>query len=80
MNTIELKTNFHKLIDSYKNEGILSKFYDLLLKASESKENKLWSRLTFQEQEELKQIEQQSRNTENLIPHSDVIKKHNKWL
>ena len=80
MNTIQLKTNFHKLIDAFNNESILLKFYDLLLLAKESKDNKLWSRLTIEEQEELKLIEKQSYNPENLIPHSEISKKHKKWL
>jgi hypothetical protein len=80
MNTIELRANFHKLIDTYKNNGVLSKFYDLLLKANQSKENLLWSRLTFEEQEELKRIEQQCNIAENLIPHDEVANKHKKWL
>jgi hypothetical protein len=80
MNTVELKTNFHKLIDSFNNESILSKFYDLLLKAKESKENQLWSRLTVEEQEELKLIEKQCHEPENLIAHSVVSEKHAKWL
>jgi len=52
----------------------------LLLKAKESKENQLWTRLTVEEQEELKLIEKQSHNSENLISHSEVSKKHKKWL
>jgi len=52
----------------------------LLLKAKDSKNNQLWSRLTKEEQEELINIEKESHNAENLIKHSDVSKKHNKWL
>lgn len=80
MSTIELRTNFHELIDSFNNDSVLSKFYDLLLKAKESKESQLWSRLTIEEQEELKQIEENSHNSENIIAHSEVLKKHTKWL
>ena len=32
MTTIELKKNFHRLIDSIDNEGLLLRFYDLILK------------------------------------------------
>ncbi len=80
MSTIELKTNFHKLIDTFNNESVLYKFYELLLKAKEAKNNQLWSRLTKEEQEELILIEKESHNDENLIKHSEVSKKHKKWL
>ena len=80
MNTLELKTNFHKLIDNFNNESVLSKFYDLLLKAKESKDSQLWSRLTLEEQEELMLIEKQCHDEKNLISHDEVSKKHKKWL
>jgi len=80
MSTIELKTNFHKLIDAFSNDSVLYKFYELLLKANDTKNNQLWSRLTKEEQEELLQIEKDSYNDENLIKHSQVSKKHKKWL
>lgn len=80
MNTLELKSNFHHLIDDFSNDNVLAKFYELLLKAKATKENQLWSRLTFEEQEELKLIEKESQNPENVIPHSEIQNKHKKWL
>lgn len=80
MSSIELKTNFHKLIDTFNNESILYKFYELLLKIKNSGNNQLWSRLTREEQEELILIEKQCHDNENLIRHSEVMKKHKKWL
>ena len=38
MNTIELKQNFHHLIDNIDNEKLLVNFYDLLKKRSSAKE------------------------------------------
>jgi hypothetical protein len=80
MTTIELKSNFHKLIDNINNDNILSKFYDILSRVKESKEGSLWNRLSPDEQEELIIIEKESHNPDNLIPHSEMIKKHKKWL
>jgi len=80
MNTVQLKTNFHKLIDTFNNESVLLKFYELLLKAKESKDSHLWSRLSVEEQEELKLIEKQSHDPGNLIPQTEITKKHKKWL
>lgn len=80
MNTVELKSNFHKLIDNITNESVLLKFYDLLLKTKGAKDQQLWSRLTAEEQEELKLIEKQSHDPQNLISHANITKKHKKWL
>lgn len=80
MTTIELKSNFHKLIDNINNDSLLSKFYDILSRVKESKEGLLWGRLSQAEQEELIMIEKESQNSDNLIHHSEMIKKHKKWL
>mgnify|MGYP001616547187 CR=1 FL=1 len=80
MNTIELKKNFHLLIDSIDNENLLISFYDLIKKRSSTKEGQLWSRLTNQEQEELLLALEESTNPENLISHEEMGKKHRKWL
>jgi hypothetical protein len=80
MTTIELKTNFHKLIDNINNDNVLIKFYDILDKVNQSEEGTLWNRLSFEEQQELITIEKESYLTENIILHSEMIDKHKKWL
>ena len=57
MTTIELKTNFHKLIDNINNDDVLYRFYEILEKAKETKEGSLWARLSPNEQQELIMIE-----------------------
>lgn len=80
MNTIELKNNFHNLIDSIENETLLMNFYELMKKRSSTKEGQLWSRLNKQEQEELLLALEESENEVNLISHEEMKKKHKKWL
>jgi hypothetical protein len=80
MTTVELKSNFHKLIDNINNENVLYKFYEIIEKTKESKEGSLWARLSPNEQQELIMIEKESRLAENLISHSKMINKHKKWL
>jgi hypothetical protein len=80
MTTIELKDNFHHLIDSIDNEILLLRFYDLMKSRTISKEGKLWSRLTKEEQEELLMAFEESEKEENLLSHDEVMKKHKKWL
>ena len=38
MTKIELKSNFHKLIDNINNDNFLFKFYEILEKVKESKD------------------------------------------
>ena len=70
MTTIELKTNFHQLIDDISKEAILIKFYEIMSTANVSNEGTLWKNLSNEEQQELIEIEKDSHNIENLIDHS----------
>jgi len=80
MTTMELKQNFHHLIDRIDDEKLLINFYDLIKKRSSAKEGQLWNRLTDQEQQELLLSLEESKNPENLISHEEMVKKHKKWL
>jgi len=80
MTKIELKSNFHNLIDTINDENILTKFYELLSRAKDNKEGELWKRLSQKEQDELTLIEKESSDSTNLISNSDMQQKHKKWL
>jgi hypothetical protein len=80
MTTIELKNNFHQLIDSIENENLLLKFYELMRNRSISKEGSLWSRLSKEEQDDLLMAFDESDREENLISQNEMMKKHKKWL
>jgi hypothetical protein len=80
MNTIEIKKNFHLLIDSIDNENLLISFYDLIKQRSSTKEGQLWNRLTKAEQDELLLALEESDNPDNLIRHDEMVTKHKKWL
>jgi hypothetical protein len=80
MEATQLKVNFHQLIDSIDNERILAKFYSLMSRTNDSSAGQLWSRLTKEEQEELLQSDIEADDPVNLIPHSVIQKKHEKWL
>lgn len=80
METEQIKSNFHRLIDKIDNERILTKFYELMLKSNQSTNGSLWSRLTEEEQEELLLSDFESKDEDNLIPHAEIQKKHKKWL
>lgn len=80
MTTIELKKNFHALIDKINNEVLLKKFYNILLLRSQAKDEALWNKLTTEEKEELLASEEESNYETNLVSHQDMKKKHEKWL
>ena len=80
MNTIELKDNFHSLIDKISNENLLLDFYNLLKIRSATVEGQLVTRLSKQEHEELFLALEESDNDENMISHEEMKNKHKKWL
>ena len=80
MNTIELKNNFHSLIESIDDENLLKNFYDLIKSKSISKPGQLWDRLNKNEQEELLTAFDESETQDNLIDFDTMKKKHQKWL
>jgi len=79
MNTIELKKNFHQLIDKIDNESLLKDFYELL-KHRDTNEGELWNNLSNSEKEELLLALEESKNPYNLKNHDEMKKKHKKWL
>jgi len=80
MNTIELKKNFHLLIDSIDNENLLINFYDIIKKSSSAKDGQLWERLANQDKKELLLALEESEDSDNLISPEEMKKKHQKWL
>ncbi len=75
MNTLELKKNFHKLIDSIDNKDLLLNFYELITKRISDKDGKLWNNLTKKDKEELLLAFEESNNPDNLISHDEMKKK-----
>ena len=80
MTTLELKNNFHHLIDSIENDNLLQEFYELMLRRRSSKDGRLWAMLSKDEIEELLLANEESENPDNLISHEDMKKKYSKWL
>ncbi len=80
MNTLELKSNFHKLIDNLTNENMLSTFYEIMFNAKDHVEGSHWSKLSQEEKEELLEIEKGTHLESNLISNTEIRAKHKKWL
>ena len=80
MTALELKSNFHHLIDSIENENLLQQFYELMLQKRASRDGKLWNKLSKEEIKELLLSNEECENPDNLVPHEDIKKKYTKWL
>jgi hypothetical protein len=80
MTTIEIRKNFHSLIDSIDNENILLFFYDMMKRKSSSKEGQIWNKLSRDQKEELMLSNKESEDPMNLISHEEMKNKHKKWL
>jgi hypothetical protein len=53
MTTLQIKNDFHHLIDHLNDDDLLLKFYDLMSRKVHSVDGTLWNHLTREEQEEL---------------------------
>lgn len=66
MTTVQLKSNFHKLIDNIGNATLLEKFYEIMSNGRVMQQDALWAKLTDDEQQELLSIVEDSENEANL--------------
>ena len=80
MNAIEIRTNFHHLIDQINNDQLLIKLYHIMEQVSSTVDGQLWGRLTDDEQVELLKIEREVQSDADLIPNEQMQSKHQKWL
>lgn len=80
MGTIELKHEFHDLIDRIKDKTILEKFFYLMESAEKSTSGSLLDKLSDKEKDELFSADDESAVKSNLISNESMKKKHNKWL
>jgi hypothetical protein len=80
MSSLELRSNFHSLIDRIDNEQLLQKFYEVLLNANNSNFGNLWSKLSDLEQKELLEIDQETDDLENTVSNEVAFDKYQKWL
>jgi uncharacterized phage protein gp47/JayE len=80
MSTLDINTSLHKLIDKIDNEVVLSRFYEILEKASTIKDGSLRNKLTDEESQEFLLIDTETDDEDNLISMETLKEKHEKWL
>jgi hypothetical protein len=75
MNTIELKSNIHKIVDEIQNEQFLKSLYDFLLVKESNTKSKFWSSLTETQKQDILTAYEESKNKKNLISREEFFKK-----
>ncbi len=80
MDTNDIRSDFHVLIDQIENEQLLAKYYHLLVSATDNKEGKLYRCLSDEQKQQLLLAEEESEDPDNLISSKIQRKKHQKWL
>jgi len=77
MDALELKSDLHNLIDKVEDVNILSAIKAILSK--EVNEEDFWDELPLSVQESVRKGMEQARRNE-ARPHSEVMRKYEKWL
>jgi thiamine pyrophosphate-dependent acetolactate synthase large subunit-like protein len=83
MTQLEIKTNFHKLIDEIEDQKQLSRLYDYMLIIKQNIENtneEWWDELTEAQKADIDLSIKESEDERNLIPHEQVMEEAKKWL
>ena len=81
MSIVELKEQFHTLIDEFYNERLLAKFYETMNSFKENDQDEdLWDMLTDTQKEDLEFAIKESENEKNWISNEDVKRESGKWL
>jgi hypothetical protein len=77
---MNIKDNFHHLIDEIDDEQLLEEYYKLVQRLQDNQSGKLWNSLNENQQGELLLAYDESFDKNNLISHEHVKKQHEQWL
>ncbi|EHQ30159.1 hypothetical protein [Mucilaginibacter paludis] len=77
---MNIKNDFHQLIDGINDEQLLEAYYKLIQRLVANQSGELWSRLNDAEQQDLLLAYDESFDTAHLLSHELVKKQHEKWL
>ncbi|MEO5673274.1 MAG: hypothetical protein ABIQ74_01385 [Chitinophagales bacterium] len=79
METPELKSQLHHLIDQLDDPNILGEYYKEIKKAVAVSKTKLWDTLTDDQKQEVLLSYEESKDPGNLVDHETVMKKYDQW-
>jgi hypothetical protein len=77
---MNVKDNFHHLIDTIDDEQLLKGYYELIKQLNINQSGNLWNNLNENEWWELMIAYDESFDNKNLLSHEEVKKQHGKWL
>jgi len=72
MNTLKLKSNIHKIVETIQSEQLLQTLYDFLKSKEKNQSGKLWESLTDEQKSEVLLAYNESED-ENILIDSDEI-------
>lgn len=67
METLELKSNIHKIVDAIQNEQVLQTLYDFLKLKEFEKDGSLWKSLNDEQKQEVMLAYEESEDERNLV-------------
>jgi len=76
METIDLRSNIHKIVDGIRSEQSLQKLYDFLKVWDTNKHDQLWDSLTEKQKQEVLLAYSESENEDDLIARENVFKQN----
>jgi hypothetical protein len=74
METIDLRSNIHKIVDGIQSEQSLQKLYNFLKVWDTNKPGQLWDSLTEKQKQEVLLAYGESENEDDLIARENVFK------
>ena len=74
MNTLELKSNIHKTVESIQNEELLQTVYDFLKSRQMNKSGVMWNSLTEEQKNEVRITYEESEDENNLKDVDELFK------
>lgn len=74
METLELRSNIHKIVDGIQNEQLLKTIYDFLKVRETNEPGRLWDSLTEDQKQEVLLAYDESEDENNLIDREKVFK------
>ena len=79
METIELKSQLHRLIDQLNDPVILDQYYEEIKRIVNLSKSGLWDSLNEDQKQEVLLSFEESENDDNLVDHETVMRKYNQW-
>ena len=77
---MNIKEDFHHLIDTIDDEQLLNSYFQLIQQLTHNQNGQIWDNLTEHQKDDVLLSYEESFDDNNLIPHEQVKKQHERWL